>query len=100
MFISDLLQETYFSLSSNKPRSALTILGIVIGIGSVIALVSIGQGAARDIQNNIQSIAPSVSSRKQVKTTRGTNTNTSIYGITEAYGQIKSIIIETGNFIN
>ncbi len=52
----DLLQETYSALSSNKARSGLTILGIVIGISSVIAMVSIGQGASSAIQSSIQSI--------------------------------------------
>ncbi|MFH1393185.1 MAG: ABC transporter permease [Patescibacteria group bacterium] len=56
MKISDLMQETYFSLTINKVRSGLTILGIVIGIGSVIAMVSIGQGAQNSIESSIQSI--------------------------------------------
>ncbi len=56
MKISDVLQETYTALSSNKARSGLTILGIVIGIGSVVALISIGQGASGSIQSRIQSI--------------------------------------------
>ncbi|MFH1183065.1 MAG: ABC transporter permease [Candidatus Moraniibacteriota bacterium] len=54
--IIDLLKETIWSLSGNKARSGLTILGIVIGIASVIALVSIGQGAQNSIEKNIQSI--------------------------------------------
>jgi putative ABC transport system permease protein len=52
----DLLQETYLSLSANKVRSALTILGIVIGISSVIAMVSIGQGAKAQIQSSIEGL--------------------------------------------
>ena len=56
MLLSDLFQETYFALSANKSRSFLTILGIVIGIGSVIAMVSIGQGASGSIQSRIESI--------------------------------------------
>jgi len=56
MKVQDLLQETYTALSANKARSGLTILGIVIGIGSVIAMVSIGQGASGSIQTSIQSI--------------------------------------------
>jgi len=56
MKFSDLFQETYFALSANKSRSFLTILGIVIGIGSVIAMVSIGQGASGSIQSRIESI--------------------------------------------
>lgn len=56
MSIFDILHETYAALSANKIRSGLTILGIVIGISSVIALVSIGQGAQSSIQASIQSI--------------------------------------------
>jgi putative ABC transport system permease protein len=56
MLLSDLYQETFSAISSNKARSSLTILGIVIGIGSVIAMVSIGQGAQQSIQASIQSI--------------------------------------------
>ncbi len=56
MQISDLLQEALSALTANKARSGLTILGIVIGIGSVIALVSIGQGASGQIQASIESI--------------------------------------------
>lgn len=54
--IRDILMETFWSLSSNKVRSGLTVLGIVIGIASVIAMVSIGQGAQKSIATNIESI--------------------------------------------
>ena len=56
MTLTDTLQETYAALSANKVRSGLTILPIVFGISSVIALVSIGQGAQSSIQSSIQSI--------------------------------------------
>jgi putative ABC transport system permease protein len=56
MTIPDILQETYAALSANKARSGLTVLGIVIGISSVIAMVSIGQGAQYSIEANIQAI--------------------------------------------
>ena len=56
MIFSDIIQETYSSLVSNKVRSGLTILGIVIGIGSVIAMVSIGQGSQNSIESSIQSL--------------------------------------------
>ncbi len=56
MRTSDLVRETYSALTSNKVRSGLTILGIVIGIASVIAMVSIGQGAAGSIQSSIQGL--------------------------------------------
>ncbi|MDD2697021.1 MAG: ABC transporter permease [Candidatus Pacebacteria bacterium] len=56
MLIADLFEETYLAVSANKTRSGLTILGIVIGIGSVIAMISIGQGATGSIQSNIQAM--------------------------------------------
>jgi len=56
MKISDLFQETISAISTNRLRSGLTILGIVIGIGSVIAMISIGQGAKGTIESNIQSL--------------------------------------------
>ncbi len=52
----DLFHEIYEALSTNKVRSSLTILGIVIGISSVIAMVAIGQGAKASIESSIQSI--------------------------------------------
>ncbi|MEK9152483.1 MAG: ABC transporter permease, partial [Patescibacteria group bacterium] len=56
MRTADVIAETYAALVVNKARSGLTILGIVIGIGSVIALVSLGQGAQDSIAANIQSL--------------------------------------------
>jgi len=56
MRITDFVQETFTALSANKMRSGLTILGIVIGIGSVIAMVSIGQGASGQIQSSIEGL--------------------------------------------
>jgi putative ABC transport system permease protein len=56
MTTKDLLHETYSSLASNKARSGLTVLGIVIGISSVIAMVSIGQGAQASIQSSIEGL--------------------------------------------
>ena len=41
------------ALNRNKLRTALTMLGIIIGVGAVIALVSIGQGAQAMVQNQI-----------------------------------------------
>lgn len=52
----DIFRETYAAITVNKVRSGLTILGIVIGISSVIAMVSIGAGAQGSIESSIQSI--------------------------------------------
>ena len=56
MKITDILHETYSSLFANKARSGLTMLGIVIGIASVIAMVSIGNGAKASIQSSIEGL--------------------------------------------
>ena len=44
------------SLLSRKLRTLLTMLGIIIGTGSVIGLVSVGQGAQASITSSIQGI--------------------------------------------
>jgi putative ABC transport system permease protein len=54
-FLQSIL-EAVDSLTSNKLRSALTILGIVIGVGAVIAMLAIGRGAQNSITGSISSI--------------------------------------------
>lgn len=145
MKIKDILEETYSALSSNKIRSGLTMLGIVIGISSVIAMTAIGNGAQSSITDSIQSIgsnlitvrpgaskgvgiqvsegrgsaksltledsyalakeltsiknvSPEVSGRYQV-TAKGTNTNTTVDGITANYADVHNMQIEEGAFI-
>jgi putative ABC transport system permease protein len=48
--------EALYSLSSNKLRSSLTVLGIVIGVGAVIAMLAIGRGAEQAITGSINDI--------------------------------------------
>ncbi|MFA5135894.1 MAG: ABC transporter permease [Patescibacteria group bacterium] len=52
----ELFLESVSTLTLNKTRTGLAILGIVIGIGSVIALVSLGQGTQQSIQSSIESL--------------------------------------------
>lgn len=146
MTTKDTLEETYTALKANKVRSGLTMLGIVIGISSVIALVSIGNGAQSSINSSIESIgsnllevtpgaartvgygvstgrgtaqsltqsdanaiiaqvanvsavASEVSGRYQV-TAKGTNTNTTVDGVTSAYPTIRNVAVAEGNFIS
>jgi putative ABC transport system permease protein len=44
------------ALSANKLRAALTMLGIIIGVAAVIALLSLGQGVQRTVEDQIQAI--------------------------------------------
>jgi putative ABC transport system permease protein len=43
-------------LSANKLRSALTVLGILIGVGAVIILVAVGNGSSQAVQNRIKAL--------------------------------------------
>ncbi|EKD43321.1 MAG: ATPase, partial [uncultured bacterium] len=56
MTTRDLFNTTVAALLANKARTSLTMLGIVIGIGSVIAMVAIGQGSKSSIESSIQSL--------------------------------------------
>jgi putative ABC transport system permease protein len=48
------------ALRVNKLRSALTMLGVIIGVGAVIAMVAVGSGATQRIQEQIASIGSNV----------------------------------------
>lgn len=52
--------EALGTLSINKLRTGLAILGIVIGIGSVIALISLGQSSQKSVENQIQSLGSNI----------------------------------------
>ncbi len=53
MNIADLIKIAWRALLRNKTRALLTMLGIIIGIGSVIAMVSIGQSSSQSINDQI-----------------------------------------------
>ena len=54
------LKEAINSINANRTRTFLTILGIIIGVGAVIALMAIGQGAQQTITSQIESIGTNV----------------------------------------
>ena len=145
MTLSDVLQETFSAITVNKARSGLTILGIVIGIGSVIAMISIGQGASNQIQSSIEGlgsnlltvmpgfiqpgrgfvsagrgsaqtiknedadvvraipgvahVSPEMQRRFQVISPAGTNTNSTVIGVTSEYADVRNVSAERGVFI-
>jgi putative ABC transport system permease protein len=55
MLFSENIKIAFRALRANKMRSVLTILGIVIGVATVVALLSIGEGATASITSQIQS---------------------------------------------
>jgi len=51
-----ILKQSLKSIFANKGRSFLTVLGIIIGIGSVIALISMGNGVQNEIDSQIKQL--------------------------------------------
>jgi len=75
MFLAQNLLEALESLTSNKLRSGLTMLGIVIGVAAVIAMLSVGQGASASITGAINDIGTNLifvmsGGQEDVKTVR------------------------------
>ena len=56
MKIYQLFKMAIKSIIGNKIRSILTMLGIIIGIASVIILIAMGQGTTKQVQDSIQSM--------------------------------------------
>jgi putative ABC transport system permease protein len=79
------------ALARNKMRSALTMLGIVIGVGAVIAVVSIGQGAQYLVQQGIQAMGTNA-----VFIAAGSNR---AGGVRQGYGGVKTLTVDDMNAI-
>ena len=56
MNISESFLTALDSILANKMRAVLTMLGVIIGVASVIALLAIGNGFSEDITGQISSI--------------------------------------------
>ena len=56
MDLMSILRLAMRALARNKMRSALTMLGIIIGVGAVIASVAVGEGASEQIQQQISNL--------------------------------------------
>jgi len=132
MKVVQCLKMAMSAILSNKMRSFLTMLGIIIGVLSVTVLVAIGQGTTSDITNRISSlgtnlitvrnnarrivqldlediealrgvggvnqVAPVISSSLTLKA--GINTyETTVYGTTEGYDEIRNYELSAGRFI-
>jgi putative ABC transport system permease protein len=68
MRISQLFKIALYSVWSNKIRSFLTMLGIIIGISSVIILVGMGKGAEKEISDQISSLGTNLITVSLTKT--------------------------------
>lgn len=53
---SEIVRTSFDSLLANRVRSFLTMLGVIIGVASVVALMALGEGASKSITSQIESI--------------------------------------------
>jgi putative ABC transport system permease protein len=74
------------ALSRNKLRSMLTMLGIIIGVGAVIAMVGVGQGAQRKVQDQIAAMGTNLLYVSSGSVNRG--------GLRVGAGQTKSLVTD------
>jgi putative ABC transport system permease protein len=60
MLIRDIIAMSLESLRAHKMRSALTMLGMIIGVGAVIAMLAVGEGAQRSVEAQIAGLGTNV----------------------------------------
>lgn len=56
MSISESAKFAWRGITANKARSALTMLGVLIGVAAVIILVAVGTGASASVTNTLNSL--------------------------------------------
>ena len=89
--ISMAIQLALIELRRNKMRSLLTMLGVIIGVGAVIAMVSIGQGASSSVQAQIASLGTNMILILPGSTTQG--------GVRAGAGTVQTLTIEDAKAI-
>ncbi len=80
MLYSESMNMALTSLKANKLRSLLTMLGIIIGVGAVIAMISVGMGVKKNVTDSIASlgsnmliISPGSSNRGGIRSAAGSS---------------------------
>ena len=91
MSILMIFRVAFKALSTNKMRTALTMLGMIIGVGAVITMVALGQGAQSSIDAQIQSAGTNM-----VMVTAG---NITQGGVRQGQGQANSLVPEDATAI-
>jgi len=81
-----IIRIAFRALARNKLRSSLTMLGIIIGVGAVIAMVSVGQGAQEQAQQQIAAMGSNILFVSAGTVTRG--------GMRMGYGATKTLVYE------
>jgi len=106
MFFS-MLSEAWHAMSANRLRTFLTMLGMVIGVGAVILMMAIGEGAQQSIKRSIDSMGSNLfvilSGSSSTSGSRSGSGNSSALNINDAnaVGDLEDIAaiapISTGN---
>ena len=86
MDLLSILRIAMRALARNKMRSALTMLGIIIGVGAVIAMVGVGQGASQQVQNQISAMGSNMLFVSSGTVNRG--------GLRLGWGQTKTLVYD------
>jgi len=86
MDFMSILRVAWRALSRNKLRSSLTMLGVIIGVGAVIAMVGVGQGASQAVQQQISAMGSNVVFVSSGTVNRG--------GLRLGWGQTKSLVYD------
>jgi putative ABC transport system permease protein len=86
MDLLSILRIAIRALSRNKMRSALTMLGIIIGVGAVIAMVGVGQGASKQVQDQISAMGSNMLFVSSGTVNRG--------GLRLGWGQTKTLVYD------
>ena len=86
MNVTQILRIAMRALARNKLRSALTMLGIIIGVAAVIAMVSVGQGAQEQAQEQIAAMGSNVLFVGSGTVSRG--------GMSMGWGATKSLVYD------
>ena len=86
MDLLSILRIAIRALSRNKMRSALTMLGIIIGVGAVIAMVGVGQGASQQVQEQISAMGSNMLFVSSGTVNRG--------GLRLGWGQTKTLVYD------
>jgi putative ABC transport system permease protein len=60
MLLGEILQVAWAAIRANALRSFLTMLGMIIGVGAVITMVALGEGAQRAVQAQIEALGTNV----------------------------------------
>jgi putative ABC transport system permease protein len=90
--LSSLFSSVWIGISTHKLRSFLTMLGIVIGVGAVIVLMSIGKGTTAQILENIESMGSDL-------ITISPGSSTGFGGVRGAGGSTQTLTIEDAEAI-